>query len=133
MIAQSIPVETLVEIVRDWPLFLAGVGWTVVAAAGLGWLLARWQVFPGSTAVWGFSPGGAASMTLISEAYGADIRLVAFMQYLRVVCVVVVASVVARIWVGPVEQAPAMGWFSSEESSVGVECGSTCKSRGWPY
>src|SRR3546814_9429601 len=47
MIAQSIPVETLVEIVRDWPLFLAGVGWTVVAAAGLGWLLARWQVFPG--------------------------------------------------------------------------------------
>src|SRR3546814_20019264 len=60
MIAQSIPVETLVEIVRDWPLFLAGVGWTVVAAAVLGWLLARWQVFPGSTAfcdrksvVWG--------------------------------------------------------------------------------
>src|SRR3546814_10960038 len=90
MIAQSIPVETLVEIVRDWPLFLAGVGWTVVAAAGLGWLLARWRVFPGSTAVWGFSPGGAASMTLSSEAYGPDIRLGAFMQYLRAVCVVVV-------------------------------------------
>lgn len=111
MIARSIPVEILAEIARDWPLFLAGVAWTVVAAAALGWLLARWRVFPGTTAVWGFSPGAASSMTLISEAYGADVRLVAFMQYLRVVCVVVVASLVARIWVGPVADAPPVDWF----------------------
>lgn len=111
LVARSIPVETLTEIARDWPLFLGGVAWTVAAAAGFGWLLARWRVFPGTTAVWGFSPGGAASMTLISEAYGADVRLVAFMQYLRVVCVVAVASLVARIWVGPSGHAPAVDWF----------------------
>jgi len=111
MIAHSIPVSTLAEIGRDWPLFLAGVAWTVVVAAALGWLLTRWRILPGTTAVWGFSPGAASSMTLISEAYGADVRLVAFMQYLRVVCVVVVASAVARIWVGPATHAPAVDWF----------------------
>ncbi len=111
MIARGIPVTVLTEIARDWPLFLAGVLWTVVVAAALGWLLTRWRILPGTTAVWGFSPGAASSMTLISEAYGADVRLVAFMQYLRVVCVVVVASAVARIWVGPVEAAPAVDWF----------------------
>lgn len=111
MIARGIPVTVLTEIARDWPLFLAGVAWTVVVAAALGWLLTRWRILPGTTAVWGFSPGAASSMTLISEAYGADVRLVAFMQYLRVVCVVVVASLVARIWVGPVGDAPAIDWF----------------------
>jgi membrane AbrB-like protein len=38
-------------------------------------------------------------MVIMSEAYGADARLVAFMQYLRVVFVAVAASVVSRLWV----------------------------------
>lgn len=111
MVARSITAPTLAEIARDWPLFLGGVAWAVVAAAVLGWLLARLRLLPGTTAVWGFSPGAAATMTLMSEAYGADARLVAFMQYLRVVCVVVVASVVARIWAGPIGHAPEIDWF----------------------
>ena len=37
-------------------------------------------------------------MSLMAEAYGADIRLVALMQYLRVVCVATTASIVAAIW-----------------------------------
>ena len=50
-------------------------------------------------------------MALMAEAYGADIRLVALMQYLRVVCVATTASIVAAIWAhggGPV--AP-VEWF----------------------
>ena len=35
---------------------------------------------------------------LMAEAFGADFRLVAFMQYVRVVFVAVVASLVARFW-----------------------------------
>lgn len=111
MVARSITAPTLAEIAKDWPLFMGGVAWAVVAAAVLGWLLARLRLLPGTTAVWGFSPGAAATMTLMSEAYGADPRLVAFMQYLRVVCVVVVASLVARIWVGPVGHVPEIDWF----------------------
>ncbi len=37
----------------------------------------------------------------MSEAYGADMRLVAFMQYIRVIVVVLTASLVARLLAGP--------------------------------
>ena len=39
-------------------------------------------------------------MTLMSDAYGGDMRLVAVMQYLRVVIVTVLATVVAHLWMG---------------------------------
>ena len=57
-------------------------------------------MLPGTTAVWGIAPGGASVMMLMSGGFGADARLVAFMQYLRVVMVAAVASLVARLWVG---------------------------------
>jgi membrane AbrB-like protein len=88
-----------------------------VAAGLLGWLLTRWQVLPGTTAVWGSSPGAASAMVIMSEAYGADARLVAFTQYLRVVFVAVAASVVSRLWVAadggeppPIIMFPPVDW-----------------------
>ena len=66
----------------------------------LGWAIARFKVLPGTTAVWGTAPGAASAMMVMSGAFGADARLVAFMQYLRVVIVAGLASVVARLWVG---------------------------------
>lgn len=39
-------------------------------------------------------------MLILGEANGADIRVVAFMQYLRVVCVTFIASLVAHWWTG---------------------------------
>ena len=98
MIADKLPLSLAGEVMRNWPIFLGGVLSVIVAASLLGWLLARWRVLPGATAVWGSSPGAATAMTLMSE-YGADMRLVALMQYLRVVCCAVFASVVARLWV----------------------------------
>jgi uncharacterized protein len=98
MVAHSIPASIMGEILQDWPLFLAGVTSVIAASGVIGWLLMRWRVLPGSTAVWGSSPGAATAMMLIAEAYGADIRLVALMQYLRVLLVAVLASIVARVW-----------------------------------
>jgi uncharacterized protein len=70
------------------------------------------KVLPGTTAVWGTSPGAASAMMVMAGAFGADARLVAFMQYLRVVLVAAVASVVARLWVGPSGAvAPDPLWF----------------------
>jgi membrane AbrB-like protein len=63
----------------------------------LGWLLTRLQILPGSTAMWGLSPGAATTMTLMAEAFGADVQLVALMQYLRVMLVAAVASVITRL------------------------------------
>ncbi|WP_315836576.1 AbrB family transcriptional regulator [Bradyrhizobium prioriisuperbiae] len=112
MMAHSVPVSIAGEMARDWPLFVAGVLSVMVVAAALGWMLARWHVLPGTTAIWGSSPGAATAMMIMAEAHGADIRLVAFMQYLRVVCVALVASVVARFWVGSTGDArPQIDWF----------------------
>lgn len=112
MIARSIPLAILGELSRDWPIFVAGVVSVVVAACSLGWVLARFQVLPGTTAIWGSFPGAASAMTIMSASFGADMRLVAFMQYLRVVCVSATASVIARIWTGHAGGAPVtVVWF----------------------
>lgn len=117
MMAQSVPLSFVSMVARDWPLFLAGVVSAMALATLLGWVLTRWQVLPGTTAVWGSSPGAATAMVLMAEAYGADMRLVAFMQYLRVVCVAICASLVATLFAdgsGPGAQAivwfPAVSW-----------------------
>jgi membrane AbrB-like protein len=99
MMARAISVDILQTMASDAPLFLSMIFAVVVVAGLLGWLLTKWQVLPGTTAVWGSSPGAASAMVIMSEAYGADARLVAFMQYLRVVFVAVAASAVSRLWV----------------------------------
>jgi hypothetical protein len=117
MIARAMPVSIVDEVAMQWPVFGLGVMSTIVMAAVVGWLLTRWQVLPGTSAIWGSAPGGAASMTLLAEAYGADVRLVAFMQYLRVLCVTSVASLVASLAgqqhpASPIVWFPAVDWFS---------------------
>jgi membrane AbrB-like protein len=123
LIARSIQPSIISEMARDWPLFLAAVFSVIAASSVLGWLLTRWHVLPGTTAVWGSSPGAATAMTLMAEAYDADIRLVAFMQYLRVVFVAAVASIVSRIWAAPsggpvaaVPWFPPIGWAPFAET-----------------
>jgi membrane AbrB-like protein len=123
MIARSITPEIVGTMIQDWPLFLAAVFSVIAASSVIGLLLTRWRVLPGTTAVWGSCPGAASAMTLMAEAFGADVRLVAFMQYLRVVLVTVVASVVARIWATPsgghiasVVWFPPMDWVSFAET-----------------
>jgi membrane AbrB-like protein len=69
-------------------------------------------LLPGTTALWGMSPGAASVMTIMAESYGADIRLVAFMQYLRVVGVAAVASLVAKMFGVSASHGPAaIVWF----------------------
>ena len=114
LIARALPLATLTEMGRDWPTFAAGVLSVVAASALLGWLLARFGILPGSTSVWGAFPGAATVMTLMAEGYGADVRLVAFMQYLRVVMVTVAATLVASVWAASAPPAtPAVVWFPS--------------------
>jgi uncharacterized protein len=110
MVARSLKSSLVGEVVADWPLFLFAVLAVIAVSAALGWLLACWRVLPGSTAVWGAFPGAATAMVLMAEAYNADVRLVAFMQYLRVVCVAGTASAVARIWAMGGREAN-MVWF----------------------
>lgn len=111
LIARGLPASILPELQKDWLLIAAVIVLVVASSTGLGWLLARLQVLPGTTAVWGASPGAAAAMTLMSEAYGADMRLVAFMQYQRVVFVATLASVVSALWAVGAGSVPDVVWF----------------------
>jgi len=112
LVARAITGDIVLAFLKDWPLFL-GVVMVMIATSGiLGWTISRWGVLPGSTAVWGIAPGAASAMMVMAGAFGADARLVAFMQYTRVVFVAAIASVVARLWVGASGAAtPDIAWF----------------------
>lgn len=113
MIAKMLPSSASMEFAVHWPLFAAGVFSVIAASALLGWLLVRMDVLPGTTALWGVSPGAATVMTLMAESFGADAQLVAVMQYLRVLIVAAVASVLARIVGGSGPHAAhVVAWFA---------------------
>ncbi|MEP9389588.1 AbrB family transcriptional regulator [Mesorhizobium sp. KR9-304] len=114
LIAGSISPAIFATFLDDWPLFTGVVLATLSASSFLGWFISRFKGLPGTTAVWGSAPGGATAMVLMAGAFGADQRLVAFMQYLRVIMVSIAAALIARLWVDTsgVEYAPAV-WFPS--------------------
>ena len=96
LMAQSLHPRQLGEVLQQWPLILGATVLLMAASSALGWWLMRRQVMPGTTAIWGMAPGAASAMVVMAEQFGADVRLVAFMQYTRVVVVTLVAALVAR-------------------------------------
>lgn len=116
LIASSIAPGIFDTFYAEWPLFLATVIATVAASSFLGWTISNWHILPGTTAVWGSAPGAATAMVLMAGAFGADQRLVAFMQYMRVIFVSVAAALVARLWVDTSGvELPAIVWFPKIE------------------
>jgi membrane AbrB-like protein len=111
MVARFITGEILATFAHQWPLFLGVVTAVIAASCLLGVIISKLEILPDTTAVWGLLPGGASVMLLMAEAFGADGRLVAFMQYLRVVFVATAASVIARLWVHVAGGAPPTIWF----------------------
>jgi membrane AbrB-like protein len=98
MVSGSITPSILVIFSHQYLLFCVLMFGTLLGAAGIGWLISRTGLIPGATAVYGISPGAAGAMVVLGEAEGADPRLVAFMQYSRVLLVAVAAALVARFW-----------------------------------
>jgi membrane AbrB-like protein len=94
-----------------WGVLIAGALSVVVFSSGLGWLLSRTGLLPGTTALWGMSPGAASAMTVMSEEFGADPQLVGLMQYLRMVIVAMIASTGARLLGATVPTAHAAHLF----------------------
>ena len=91
-----------------------GIVTTIIAATTLmGYAMARAQVLPGTTALWGTSAGAATAMILLAEENGADARLVGFMQYVRVVAVASTASLMAAYGFGAAQGAGAsIDWLA---------------------
>ncbi|PTY37715.1 hypothetical protein BGP77_14615 [Saccharospirillum sp. MSK14-1] len=97
LVARSLEADVVVDFFNRWWLFLSVTLLVLGIAATQGWILARKQVLPGTTAIWGTPPGAASVMVILSESGGGDPRLVAFMQYLRVLMVAGTASIVAAM------------------------------------
>jgi hypothetical protein len=100
LVARAITASILASIAHDWAVMLLVVSTTVIAGGIVGWVLVKVGALPGMTAAWGSCPGAASAMVIMAEDYGADPRLVALMQYLRVVLVVLSASVISRLLMG---------------------------------
>ncbi|CAI1056783.1 AbrB family transcriptional regulator [Serratia entomophila] len=113
MIAQSLSPSILTPLLADWPLVLLVLIATLLASGVSGWCLVRFSRLPGPTGAWGSSPGGASAMVAMAGDFGADVRLVAFMQYLRVLFVATAAAVVARVGLGDEagQGGAALQWF----------------------
>ncbi len=120
LVAHAVTPAILLSIAQNWPLMVATVGVTVAVSGLVGFVFVRYGSLPGTTAAWGSSPGAASAMVAMAGAYGADARLVAVMQYLRVVLVVLSASVVSHILMNgaPSAAPPAAGAESLDPAGL---------------
>lgn len=100
LVAQSLSLSILMPLLDHWLMVLFILLATLAASGLSGWLLMKFSELPGTTGAWGASPGGASAMVAMAGDFGADVRLVAFMQYLRVLMVTAAAAFVARISLG---------------------------------
>ncbi len=114
VIASSLSPAIFPAFAQNWPIFVGAIIATVAASSLLGLLIARWKILPGTVGVWGSAPGASTAMVLMAGSFGADQRLVAFMQYLRVIMVSIGAAFIAGFWVdtGSAAVLPAE-WFPS--------------------
>ncbi len=101
-VAGWISPEALHGFATSWPLF---VGLTIVmifVAYLIGVVVSRRTSIPVDAAIWGGLPGMASMMVAAAHQSGADSRLVAFIQYVRVAEVVLVATVVSHFLAGDI-------------------------------
>jgi hypothetical protein len=112
LIANSVSADILGLFYASWPPILGAVMATLAASGFLGWLISRLRILPGTTALWGSAPGAAAVMVLMAGSFGADQRLVAVMQYLRVIIISISASLIAGLWIDTTRiDVPDIIWF----------------------
>jgi len=111
LVARAIDAEIVSTFAERWPLLFGVVLVIVLATSIMGYLMARSGVLPGTTAIWGTSAGAASAMVIMSGEHGGDPRLVAFMQYLRVIAVAMTASVIAAYGFGADAHPQQMVWF----------------------
>ena len=101
VLASAFRPSVLPLISRHWlPVALVVCG-TLLLSLGAGLLLSVLVRLDRKTAALGTLPGAASGMLAMSDPLGADARLVALMQYTRVVVVVVSATLVGRFGLVP--------------------------------
>lgn len=83
-----------------WAAVLLVSAGTLAICLAAGVALARWARADPPTAVLGMVAGGASGIVAMAGELGADDRVVAFMQYLRVLVVVLATPIIAAVAFG---------------------------------
>jgi uncharacterized protein len=95
MVGTLVQVETLVAIASDWlPVVLVTVA-TLVLSLAAGQLMALRRGISRVTGAFSMVAGGATGITVMARELGADERMVAVLQYLRVLLIVLTLPAVA--------------------------------------
>ncbi len=92
--------DALKALAGDWLPVLIVSAATLGLSIGSGWALARWTELDRPTATLGMIAGGASGIVTMADELGADDRLVAFMQYVRVLVVVLLTPILIAIFGG---------------------------------
>lgn len=87
LVAAAVDPALVAALRQHGPLLAACSAASIALSAAIGLLMSRRGWLPGTTAIWGLSPGAASTMVTLSEAHGADSRTVAVMQYMRILAV----------------------------------------------
>jgi len=118
-LSASFQPASLVALADEWLVVLATVGLVLVLSAVTGVLLARVSGLDAATASLGLIPGGASGMVAMSESVKADARVVAFMQYARLILVSLSASLLTRFVLTPAHVQTAVAPTPSELAAAG--------------
>src|SRR3954468_13175549 len=89
--------STLTALGTRWVAVALVTGGTLAITIGAGVLLARIAPVDPATASLGMVAGGASGIVAMADDLGADDRLVAFMQYLRLAVVVMITPLIVGI------------------------------------
>ncbi len=105
--------STLQSLGSDWLPVAAVIVGTLLLSVVAGLLMGRWTSVSAITGSLSLSAGGAAGVTSMSRDLGADERMVAVIQYLRVVLIVsTLPLVTAFVFAPPAAQPPVVGSVS---------------------
>jgi membrane AbrB-like protein len=130
LIAQMMISDILSNFFYKWPLFLAIILSILGASYAIGFGISSYKLLHHTTAFWGLLPGGSSVMIFMADAFGGDSRLVAFMQYARVLLVAVAASVLTHFYIPnpemlttPIPWFPHIHWHALSASLVLISLG----------
>jgi uncharacterized protein len=128
MVGTLIQLDTLVAIARDWLPVVLVTTTTLVLSLAAGQLMALRRGISRVTGAFSMVAGGATGITVMARELGADERMVAVLQYLRVLLIVLTLPTVAVLVFsadprgGPgLDTADGPGWWVDLAFTVG--CG----------
>jgi membrane AbrB-like protein len=121
-LSASFTLDSLKPLAEHWFPISIAVWLVLLVSIGSGVVLSRFASLDVATASLGTVPGGASGMVAMSEELGGDPRLVAFMQYARLVIVILSIAVLAQVS-GPEGEPVPQVLVSSEGSPMVVRYG----------